>query len=871
MYNNNSNSEFRSMKRAHSPDTFDTGHNNNFRGGQHHFRGGHHQNYHNQYNKRHRGNYHGGYDQPPQTTEEMISRLGDTGQKTQDIGMTVKQIDIDLSNKANEEEKIKNITAQICKSIVSFPTRTATYSTLIGLISVKHYNVSCQILNSLQASYPMYLEAQKWKEALTIMHLLASLVNCRVIHPASLIAQFEVLLQVIDEQNIPQTRSDYYVYTVMSSLPYVAQELANPTDGPNNFTQILTKIENYLNARTKDHLSSIRIWLSNDETVQMDYLDSLWVQMKNFRANNWTETFLPRPYYDKEYKDIMVSSLIPQSSPTILIPEHSSEYIYPNPRIVLRIFDDDVTEGRNSIPGSDKIERFCIENHIRNIINEISTDAKNCARHLYRMHRSENLPIKHLLIETILGEIFALPKTTYDQIYYHIVLCELNKNIPISKDDIKNNFDYLVTEAVKVLYNNLETMNVTCYSRFIEWFSFHLNNTEFIFPFGTWADASMDKEKTSAKALFVQDIIERCVRLSFQEKVQTIVIISLPDFVPKKPIIKYQPVFASNPNSEQLAATIRKLIVEKANGAQICETLNIIIDGVELPETFVPFEEKLADKLLKIDIFTSVILHLAQKSLTHLSSAIGKYKNVFKALVSAEGGQVQLLQTMQSCLEEHTHLQIILVDKLLRAELIDARAVCCWLFSDSMKPLFLKSYPWEILTNATNRLNQLIRKLKKEIDNPIVVETPVKNQDAPDRPTTPVHKDDDGDNVDTKPDIDIKQESTMTQSNVDNNKDVEMEQSQKSTDGIEAKKAELQARLDVAKLNLNKLLMQVFNMFGESITDHMRQCETNGLDHKDKWYKWITGRMQQLYYNHYDTIQRQEDILKIITDYVNYK
>lgn len=859
------------QKRAHSPDAYD---DNNFRQGppQPQFgRGSHHGGHpfhshqqqfggHQQFHKRHRGDQY----QQPQSIEDKIARLGETGARNVDIGILAKEIDADLISKGQDEERIKQLTAKICKSIVSFPTRVGTYATLIGLISVKHYNVACQIIQTLHASYPVYLEAQRWEESLTIMHLLSSLVNCKVIRPSALLSQFEFLLESTLEDNIPQARSDYYVYTVLSSLPFVALELSQQEEIQENFEKMLSTIETYLSKRSKEHLNVTRVWMSNDSTIQMDYLDSLWVQTKNFRANNWIETFLLRPYNEKEYKDTMASSLIPANSPTFQIPGHSDKYVYPSPRIVFRIYEDDVVENQKPIPGSDKIERFCIENTIRNIIDETSTDPKGCARHLTHMFRWDQLPLRHLLVETILGEMFALPRPKHDQTLYHVLLYEFTKIFHPSKnpDEIKNNYDIVVNEAVRVLFDNLDTMNVACLTRFVYWFSFHLNNIHFLYPWQTWSDA-IEKEENSPKATFVREILDRCIRLSgTRNKVITLVQDTLASLVPPEVCIKYQPIFTENPKAVELADTIRKLIGWKADGVEICTKLNIRVDGVQLPEDFVVRDEKLADQLLKIDIFTAVLLDMAQKSLTHLSSAFGKYLNVFKTLTKVPQGQFQLLQTMDSCLTGNRQVQVILIDKLLKADLIESKEVCNWIFSESMKPSHVKPYPWEILNNTITRVKLNVDRLSVEKNKLISDEEAKKKTTSKvnDGSGTPNAEDDDNNDDDS---------ANLT---TNNGEDVEMNKEQDGASDEQKEQAlreeleKLDLQVDIARDAFKELILHVFTMFASILGDHIRRCESAKTSFMDCTYHWLVGRMQEFYYNNLDSTRDFVDEIRKIVD-----
>lgn len=588
-----------------------------------------------------------------------------------------------------------------------------------------------------------------------------------------------------------------------------------------------------------------RVWLSDDSTVQMDYLDSLWVQTKNFRANSWNESFLHRPHNDKEYKEFLTASMILQNSPTIQIPAHSPNYSYPGPRIVLRIFEDDVVEGNKQIPGSDKIERFCVENHIKSLIDEIPKDPKVCLRHLSNMHQSNRLPMKHLLVETLLGELFTLPQPKHNEILYQTLLYEFTKIYGHSRnEDVKFNADIIVNEAVKMLYENLDTMNITCFDRFINWFSFHLNNTEFIYPWQTWSDAN-EKVKTSPRAMFVQNILDRCVRFSFHQKINILVNTSLGTLMPPEVKVDYKPVNAGHPKSQELHETIKKLIVEKADGKTISETLNVPIDGIEVSENFEFVEEKHLDRLLKVDIFTAVILKLASKSLTHLSSAIGKFRNVFKALTRVEQGQVQLLQTMHSCLETHPQVQIILVDKLLKAELIEDKEVCNWIFSESMKPFYLKPYPWELLHNVIRHSSRVAFKFVTQKE-----ENEAKEKEEEKQKETEKEK------VDGDGDVVVKAEEG------DNNGD------QQDVEMRPDVNAELDEKIQKARQAHHILVVQVFEQFANILGDHIRQREMSNTSYMDDWFRIITGRMQQVYYNHYESTQDFYKEIKEIVDRV---
>lgn len=834
-------------KRAHSPDGSES--DNSFRQGQQPhmgrpFQQHPHQRYsggHQPFQKRQR---HMHMSECP--VEDGIAQLGESGSRNSDIGVFFQRLEHELSDKQNEN-RIRQLVAKICRSVVSFPTRTGTYATLIGLISGKHYDVACQIIQTLHASYPVYLEAQKWQEALSIIHLISSLVNCKVIRPSALLSNFDFLLETTLEDNVPQARSDYFVYTVLSSLPYVAWDLSQQEEIQENFEKILTTIETYLSKRSKAHLDVTRVWKISSSTIQMDYLDSLWIQIKNFKANSWVENHLLKPYNDKDYRDMLTASLIPSDLPTFQIPGHSDQYVYPSPRIVFRCFEDDVVEKYKdivkTIPGTDRIERFCIEQQIRMIIDENSTDVVNCARRLLHMTRAEILPIRHMFVETILGELFALPKPKHDESLYHVLLIQFAKifSNPDNPDEAKNDYEHVVHKAVGVLYDNIDDMSVICLNRFIRWFTFHVQNTKLVFPWQNWTDATQ-KDPTTKKAQFVHDVLGRLLRLNFRKEIEARLVQCEANFaglMPEEPEIKCSPIFHNHPKAAELSATIRNLVAYKAEPQKICEDLNILIEGVEMPPEFVLKEEKLTDQLLKVDIFTAVILDMAKRSLTHLASALGKYLNVFKALTRSSETQIQLLQTISSCLAQHSQLLVIMVDKLFKAELVGSIEICNWLFSDTMRMQHYKSYPWEILDYTTTRSRLIIEKLVAEKNKP--------KEDEKDKDANGASgkKNDGSGTPNADEDIDDSADNDVTMKVENDNGDQSMQASQ-------AELAKLDSKIISAREAHSALILHIFSLFSAALDDQRLQHDVCNRD-------WLIGRMQEIYYNHLDSTRDLEN------------
>lgn len=762
----------------------------------------------------------------PDTIDVKITRVGESQNRNQTLYITRLAIDIAnvLSNKDHEDDNIKLITTKICQCIVSFPSRIPTYSTLISLISTKHYNVSSQIVETLHSSYTQYFEAQRWQEALTIFQTLAYLVNCRVIQPHALLTQFEHFIDLSQEEGIPQKRSDYLIYSILSSLPFAGLVLSDQTEQPNNFDKILSSLEVYLDKRDKSHVEKLRVWQTSDATSQMDYLDSLWIQIKNFRSNGWNESLIYRPYNEKEVNDQLTCNLIHHNMTNLQVPPHSDNYQYPLPKIVLRIFEDDAADINTTIPGADKIERFFLENHIRNIIDELSSNSMDCGRLLGYMSHEAIFSIKHVLIETILAELFTIPKPKHDEIVYQSILFDVSKTfLPnTNRDQVKFNFGSIMHQAVLTIYENIETMNVACLDRFINCFSLYLNDTNFIYPWQTWSDV-IQKEPHNLKTVFVKMILEHCVRFSFHKKVETMVKDHLSTLMPPEPKVTFSPTSMSENDIETIAETYKRMITTKQELPDVCKTLNIKIDGVNLSDDFELQDEKPSEKLLKIDVFFAILLNLGSRSVAHLSSGIGKYKSAILALISdTPDGQMQLLKTASSCLDSHPQLMVILFEKLHKAEFVDASLICDWIFSHLKAETRHKHHVYDILLNTMNRLSTEISKLhreKKEF-----------------KPSEGVGKDASGSadvlNNPTGDDVEMKPEPTEGESqpsNLNNKPDIDSKIREKETKFVQ-------------------LSLEIFRKFTELLTDHIQNCQASGVPHQDSSFSLKLGKMQQFYF-----------------------
>ncbi|KAF3503849.1 hypothetical protein F2Q69_00040340 [Brassica cretica] len=119
---------------------------------------------------------------------------------------------------------------------------------------------------------------------------------------------------------------------------------------------------------------------------------------------------------------------------------------------------------------------------------------------------------EYLMAETLFSQILLLPHPPFKTLYYTLVIMDLCKALPGA-------FPAVVAGAVRALFEKISDLDMESRTRLILWFSHHLSNFQFIWPWEEWAYV-LDLPKWAPKRVFVQDVLPREVRLSHWDKIK---------------------------------------------------------------------------------------------------------------------------------------------------------------------------------------------------------------------------------------------------------------------------------------------------------------------------------------------------------------
>uniref|UniRef100_A0A3B4BA43 MIF4G domain-containing protein n=1 Tax=Periophthalmus magnuspinnatus TaxID=409849 RepID=A0A3B4BA43_9GOBI len=727
--------------------------------------------------------------------ESLICRVGEksTSSLESNLEGLAGVLEADLPNYKNKILRI------LCSVARLLPEKLTVYTTLVGLLNARNYNFGGEFVEAMIRQLKETLKNNLYNEAVYLVRFLSDLVNCHVIAAPSMVAMFENFVSVTQEEDVPQVRSDWFVYVVMSCLPWVGKELYEKKDV--EIDRLLSQIEGYLKRRVKTHVPMLQVWSAEKPHPQEEYLDCLWAQIQKLKKDRWQERHILRPYIAF---DSVLCEALQHNLPPFTPPGHMPDAHYPMPRVVFRMFDyTDAPEGP-VMPGSHSVESPAYD-----LPNSPGLCFVNfSAAQLLSYPGKSKIPLNYHIVEVIFGQLFQLPVPPHIDVMYTTLLIELCKLQPGSLPQV-------LAQATEMLYMRLDTMNTTCIDRLINWFSHHLSNFQFRWSWDDWADClTLDPEMPKPK--FVKEVLEKSMRLSYHQRIVDIVPPTFSALIPKEPlfIYKYADESTASLPGYPVSMMVQNAIKNKATNEEILSILKEVPnpnqeDNDDEAESFNP---------LKIDVFLQTLLHMAAKSFSHSFSALGKFHEILKALTDSDEGKLHILKVVYDVWRNHPQMIAVLVDKMIRTQIVDCAAVANWLFSQDMAHEFTRLYIWEILHSTIRKMNKHVQKIQKELE------------EAKDKLEKQQHK---------------------RVSSLDMERTSEDEEAQ-----LEEQIERLQEKVESAQSEQKNLFLVIFQRFIMLLTEHLVRCETGSVDISTPWYRNCIDRLQQVFLMHHQTIQQ---------------
>ncbi|KAI9205151.1 armadillo-type protein [Polychytrium aggregatum] len=677
------------------------------------------------------------YTPPPKTKEEeleerltsLLVKVGDKAPQTKsnlEVLVTV----LEKEYHDNKETILKGL--KHC--ITELPMKTSIYATLTGIVNTKNFDIGGDILSCLSDAMDEALAGGNWRSVKLLLRYFAELVNANVVLPGSLIALYDGFLRVMSEPNPRMERVDAIVYIVLASIPWVAPQLSDRAR--DDFDRVLQTIEGYVSQRPAiaqasggqvvlEALKINRGAVADDPYPQLDFLDLLWAQILDLRKDNWETGILLKPY--SYFEDLFNQELQHELREFSLPPDsESSRFPYQEPKFW--IFDDSlIPEGKVHLPATGTIARFILDDITSDIIHLFPHNHRECANYLLALPDFLNtqyieehnyIPLE-TTIECLYCELVKLPRSQEKSVYYAMLLGNLCRN---AKDKAPSIF----ARALKILYARLDSRegahagtDVESIKRLGEWFAHHLSNFGFIWKWHDWEPAIQDP--TSAQFVFIRETLERCIRLSYYERVKEAVPESFqsgefPIFPSEAPA----PVFVYEDAeqcgdaetfalaTELLAAMNKKKPIEEVEAILLRISRHgsgMSIDNENAMSTDDAYTDGNGAQLVR-DVFLQCLLSNGCKSFSHILNIIERYLVVLQKLNRTSEARLHSTAIIANFWRHNTQFLEIVLDKMMNYRVIDPSSIISWVLSEEvLAEHYSRWFIWTTLKNILSKIN----------------------------------------------------------------------------------------------------------------------------------------------------------------------
>ncbi|EAL72257.1 initiation factor eIF-4 gamma middle domain-containing protein [Dictyostelium discoideum AX4] len=608
------------------------------------------------------------------------------------------------------------------KCVSSLTYKTPIYATLVGLINVKNSEFGKEVVCRLVDEIFSAMEKKKFHNAKLLIRFIPELVNANVLTINAIFELYETLLSVLNTSDYTPNKADYFVFLVLSTIPWIGEHLSHNHSG--QLDAVIEECESYIQSRST---GDKKFYQAYNNGYTDDRLESMLKQIKSLRDCDqpWIVNGILRPY--KHFNETLTSSSSQQHIlPTIHFPE-DEKLEYPNNlnKPLFRVLSND---------NNNSVERYIVEDYIIDILSFFNSDHKECSKFIY------SLPVENeiddIVVETILGEMFMLPEPTFKPIYYSVLFVDFFKSQP----SVIPVFAY----AINLLFENIHKLDFEVMDRFALAFAHHLSNFDYKWIWSDWAQSLVpptaaaaaaaatttvegstsneNKEDSTAtttaiiedenqirnrelRIIYIKRVLSSLCRLSYLEKIKQNLPSEYHQYLPPSPAPTFKFLNADNPEEEskELIAESHKLLLS----FKTKEPLENIISHVA----------NIPSHINIVELLTKCILQIGSTSFSHLTYAIERYITLFKTVLKSQDDRQECIRSIFEFWKlSHQHI-VIVVDKFVTFKIIYPIDTVTWFMKpENIDRFITEPFTWECLHNSIQKTIIIIQTLTLDLE-----------------------------------------------------------------------------------------------------------------------------------------------------------
>ncbi|KAH9921501.1 cap binding protein 80-PB [Epithele typhae] len=701
---------------------------------------------------------HDYFETPDQKLRKSIVSFGEVD-PLQELPRLVKQI------VEHEPANVPIVAEGLRIGVTEQPFKIPYYAALLRLLfdqpAVESSATSFgkQVFEDFWKGFQTFLDKQAWRETRLCVQFFAHLTIARVISVPTLYSLLKSFADVHLEINTSQGRATKALLCAAEGLviagAVIKQESSSPEEASSKVAQIIDALKSHIDA-TQDskflvqplvQLHSTNFVLENAD----EWLDCALAALQTLDGQDFAQTAecVPQPYMESPpFADT------PYDLPLVLVPPEVEEETLTTdtgedaivkkeewPRCYVRLFDDDITPDPTSPAG------FILRSNILDIVDIFEVNRKECARLLLEYPKwtvpgtfvarsgappqptveGRNWLLDNTLIETILGSNFVLPESNHKSVYYIALITELCKTSPQTVGPA-------VGKSVRRLFSLLaDGLDVEVAHRYAEWFSVHLSNFGFSWPWKEW-EPDLSLVPQHPKRTFMRKVVELEIRLSYHDRVsrglpESMVAADAQVISVEAPGPEFEFEDAEHPDYEA-AQSVLNLLRGRAKPDDVMAHLETLRNG--LTETVEP--DVNVDSLLR-SIAVQSLLSIGSRSFSHFLNAIERYLPLLRNLAVGAISTAPANPTTDAVVEARTdimsavatvwrrsrHQVLIVFDKLMQYQIVEPSNVVVWSFAhctaatDGVRKQTFNAFQWNVLRSALDKANGRVMVQRRKI------------------------------------------------------------------------------------------------------------------------------------------------------------
>ena len=625
--------------------------------------------------------------QPPDTQQKLKKlciAIGEQSLNTVERNLTL------LSNALIAELPTHRsfILSTLLHCVKALPAKHNIFAAVTALVTLSSPGFAADALSLLSTALLHALSMGQHDEGRLLVRFLACLSHVRVVESASVYAVLAQVAAWVDGATESVFR-DYYLHSLVSLLPWIGVEEA----GSELFNGLVTEVAGLMDKRPPP-TPLVRVFQSDDSE---DLLAAYWaaVHAAHVRGGEvaWRTELIMRPHV----KHATAFAALEPLPFAIDLPLPPSSVPPPALPPLLHLFPEHPLSPSLS-PSS--LSHYVAHTLLMDVLTIFEAIHREATKQLLLLPTGDDYSA--ILVSLLFSSLFTLPCPPTRPVYYAAIIIDLFKAEPVVMPPI-------IGLAINNLFERLDSLNLEAFDRLVRWFAFHLSNFSFVWPWANWS-AVLETDEYTAQRVFVQDMFERMVRLSFWERIQQTIPEELIVLMPHQPAPAFR--FGGATPAAGAAETRDGAMEEEKEAKQSEEGgeggLNAVAKAV-----MDKVREKISNEDLiayltsalasssslssPLQLLIPCLLHAGHKSYSHVFALLERYSAAVAHFASQSPASALQLVTAVAEFWQHSHQHVlVLLDRVLDKGWVQPAVVISWALTgkvDDMQAAFV----WEVV------------------------------------------------------------------------------------------------------------------------------------------------------------------------------